>query len=201
MSDRFIIVASGPSAKCFNPPDDVTVISVNQSIKFLRRVDHWFTLDCTLVNYRTLLEKRKNVTYWCALDDLNRPLPEHVNKLKRVSQKHEYECYKGSVEYDIKRYSCKLGLDKRQGHISTGNSAYGALNLALHLGAKKVVLIGVDANLKPKLDNTYSKTDLKHLPLLFDSATNDIDFVSCGEMTGNNFKTLKWEEGYKWLMS
>lgn len=199
MTDRFIIVGSGPSAQGFKPLDNVKIIAVNQSIHFLSRCDYWFTLDCSFSNYRTMKAKREGVTYFCALDDFSKEIPSHVVKLKRVSQEHNSIDFNNPIQRDLKRFKCRLGLDKRKNYISTGNSAYGALNLTLHLGAKKVLLIGVDANSEMKIDNTYCKSDLKHLPLLFDSAVEDIDFISCGKMVGQKFKTLPYEEGLKWL--
>lgn len=52
MHHRAVIVASGPSAAGFVPPDDVTVIAVNGAISWLERADYWFSLDASAANQR-----------------------------------------------------------------------------------------------------------------------------------------------------
>ena len=60
-------------------------------------------------------------------------LPEGINRYQRISGRGEEPEDKNSVEWVLWRYSCVLGLDTREGCISTGNSSYGALGLAYHL--------------------------------------------------------------------
>lgn len=198
---RFVIVASGPSAKGFIPPDDVTVICVNQSIDFIPRCDHWFTLDPSPANIETMKKRVNGVKYWCAFDGNRRGIPEHVNKLKRVSQIHRRPRVNIGAEWNIYRLQCRLGLDTRKGHISTGNSAWGALGLAYHLGAKKVALVGVDASSDKKIDGKYCRTDMDHLPILFSSAKDQIDMVCCGKMKADGIPNMTIDEGMEWLRS
>lgn len=201
MNRNFVIVASGPSAKGFVPPDDVMVICVNQSINFMPRCDHWFTLDPSPANIKTMNDRREGVKYWCAIDGVRRSIPEYVTVLKRVGQSHIRPKTKDAAQWNIYRLQCRLGLDKRKGYISTGNSAWGALGLAYHLGANKVALIGVDASTDAKIDGGYCRTHMEHLPVLFSSAKDQIEMVSCGKMVADGIPNMTIDEGMKWLMS
>ena len=188
-----IIVGSGPSLRKYKKmPEDQTVICVNQSIAFVNRCDHWFTIDPTPINIRTMQENREGVTYWCATDRSVR-LPNHVNRLPLVKENP-----KNQKERRFKGRFAKAGLDERFFHISTGNSAYGALNLAYHLGERKAVLIGVDATRESKLDGNRSR-DLSHVPLLFSSAARQMDIASCGKLRSQDIIHMNFQEGLEWL--
>ena len=55
-----IIVADGPSAKGFVPPDGIDIIAVNGAIEWLQRADYWFTLDPSPVNYDRMRRVNRN---------------------------------------------------------------------------------------------------------------------------------------------
>ena len=197
---RAVIVASGPSARGFDPPDDVTVIAVNGAIDWIRRADIWFSLDASDVNVRRLLQRRLRDCqyhvgsfptakrfwpanswdhYWHRIDSLGtypEPLPQ------------------GTPEWWLWRLGAKRGICKEQGRIHTGNSAWGALGVAWHLGYHDVALIGVDANDEPRVEGGRSN-NLSHLPLLFASALPDMKVVSCGALSSIPQMTFKdWYE-------
>lgn len=197
---RAVIVGSGPSAAGFTPPAGVVVIAVNASIRWLPRADHWFTLDPSPDNIDIMRRKRDGVRYWCACPD-DTKLPAGVNRLVRVADREESPLSMTGPDYWLWRLSCVKGLALNMPNIHTGNSAYGALGLAYHLGAEKVALIGVDATTEPKIDGSNCLTDLSHLPPLFGSAVNQIDFVSCGKMGGYGIKQMTPQEGIEWLLT
>lgn len=188
----FIIVASGQSAKGFVPPPDVKVISVNGSIDWLSRADYWFTLDPSKVNKSRMLNQRKGTKYYCAFNEnLNIP---NINYLERVeSPKLHY----------LGKFAGVSGLQKDPGKISTGNSAYGALNLAYHLGAKKILLVGVDGT-SARIEGGRSR-DLTHLDLLFSTALRDLENAGIKVMNASPeskircFKRCSIEQGLEWL--
>lgn len=193
-----IIVASGPSAKDFIPPDGVTVIAVNGAIDWIPRADHWFTLDPSPENMRRMRNQRQGVHYWAAvLPKVN--LPKGVTRLRRIDKRTKTPPSSEGPEFWLWRLSCVKGLSKIPDAIHSGNSAWGALGLAYHLGARKVALVGVDATTEPKIEGGPCATDLSHLPLLFASAIGQLDFVSCGKLGGHGIKQLTIEEGMKWL--
>lgn len=182
---KAVIVASGPSARGFVPPDDVAVIAVNGAIEWLPRADHWFSLDASRLNVKRLRMKRfrrceyhvagphwptllGDATYWRRVDSLG-TYPEPAAE--------------GSPEWWLWRWGAVLGINKIPGHINSGNSAWGALGLAWHLGFRDVALIGVDASNDERVEGGRPN-ELKHLPLLFASALPDMRVVSCGKMTG-----------------
>lgn len=75
----------------------------------------------------------------------------------------------GIVGEEKDRY-IKYGLDESVECISTGNSAYGALNLAYHMNPKDIVILGVNGDRNsPKFDNKHSLR-LDHLPKIFESS-------------------------------
>ncbi len=180
MSRRAIIVASGPSAKNFTPPPGITIIAVNGAIDWLPRVDHFFTLDPSAANLARLHSRRDGVIYHAA--GLKSAVPE-VLAYRRLARRGQEPREKGSPAWWLWRWSAVCGLSENKNAIHSGNSAYGALGLAYHLGFKEVALIGVDATNQPRIEGGRSN-NLSHLPLLFASARPQIDVVSCGELTG-----------------
>lgn len=177
---RAIIVASGPSARHFVPPPDVTIIAVNGAVEWLPRVDYFFTLDFSAVNTARLIKRRRGVSYHCA--GLNRAISGIVS-YRRVAHRGKEPEPKNTPEWWLWRWSAVCGLSENKAEIHTGNSAWGALGLAYHLGFQEVALVGVDATNTPRLEGGMTN-NLSHLPLLFSSALTQINVVSCGELTG-----------------
>lgn len=193
--DRVIIVASGPSGHRYSPPRDVSVIAVNGAINYAYRADYWFTLDPSAENMEIMRNRRRDVLYYCA-NDGKRDLPRGVMSLDRVSTRGDEPEHKNSPEWWLWRWSATLGLNEDSRKISSGNSAYGALGLAYHMGAKKVLLVGVDGTQDAKEDGTLPR-NLSHLPMLFASAIPQIEFVSAGLLCINQ---MGLKEGERWLM-
>lgn len=176
---KAVIVASGPSASGFVPPDDVTVICVNGVIEWISRADYWFTLDANPANLRRKALYRQGVKYYAALDD-RYWTPGNMTRLKRISM------------------GVDAGLCTEPWVINSGNSAFGALGLAYHLGAKKALLIGVDGTIEPRVEGGRSGA-LQHLPRLFDSAAHQIQMVNCGKLKAKKIKKMPIEQGLEWL--
>lgn len=191
---RVAIVASGPSARGFVPPDDVTVIAVNGAVDWLSRADYWFTLDPSPVNVDRMRHQRPGVKYCAAFNGLTLPA---VEVFTRVSDRGAEPLTDGTPEWWLWRWSAVRTLCSEPGHIHTGNSAWGALGLAYHLGAERVALVGVDADDSERIEGGRCN-DLSHLPLLFESAMPQIGMVCCGAMQSSvPNKTIA--EGMKWL--
>lgn len=184
-----IIVGSGPSARGFSPPDNAIVYGVNGTSTWLPRLDVWFTLDEQALKFARV--PRKGTTYIAALPK-EYHLPRHVIRMERVSAPR-------TADVGLGRWGCVKGMSKELGRIHTGNSVWGALQLAVHDGATRVLLVGVDADTAPKLEGGRSN-DLSHLPELFESALPDVDLASAGRMQWAG-PQLTIEEGLKWLMS
>lgn len=192
-----VIVASGPSARGFVPPAGVLVIAVNGAIDWLARADYFFTLDPSQENVKRMRNQRHGVNYNIALPE-GGPLPApKVNRWLRVSGRGSEPEQKGSPDWWLWRLGAVLGLCTHMGSIHTGNSAWGALGMAYHLGATKVALVGVDANAEPRVEGGRSR-DLSHLPILFESAIKQMDIVNCGAMR-SRVPAMTIEEGMQWL--
>lgn len=174
-----IIVASGPSAAGFLPPSDIKTICVNGVIQWIGRADYWFTLDCTPQNLRHCRNPRRFVSYVAALPERYN-LPDHVVRMQRIPA--------GDTP----------GLSEIPGVIHSGNSAFGALGLAYHLGAKKVILVGVDGTDDRRVDGGHSG-DLSHLPALFQSAVGQIEMVNCGKLDAPLIPKMTIKDALEWV--
>lgn len=194
-----VIVASGPSAAGFVAPSGCMVIAVNGAIDWLRGATHWFTLDPSDANRRRWSQPKSGVRY-CAAVDAQEILPEHVDRYLRVPGKRPEPRQKYSPEWWLWRWSGALGMNRCVGQINTGNSAWGALQLARKLGAKRAILVGVDASSEPRVEGG-EPNNLSHLPLLFESGleTPGFEFVNCGAMRSRVPK-MTIDEGIQWLM-
>lgn len=197
---RAVIVASGPSARGFEPPDDVTVIAVNGAIDWISRADHWFSLDASPANQAWLNEALfRGVTCHVAgrrWAELHLAPSRYVTLWKRIEGPLAAKGLhpEGSPAWWAARLQAVYGICKKPNSIHTGNSAWGALGLAWHLGFRSVALIGVDATDEPRVEGGRPN-NLSHLPLLFASALPDIAVVSCGKMGGIPQPTFKdWYE-------
>lgn len=193
---RVIIVGSGQSARGFVPPSGVTVIAVNGAIEWVKRADYFFTLDPSEANMYRLSHQRIGVKYCYAFDHLlNVPNAEYY---QRIAGKPFENPEQHTAKWWCNRWGCVLGLSKRIGEIHTGNSAWGALGLAYHLGATKVILVGVDASSDERLEGG-KPNNLSHLPLLFESALDQVQLVNCGAMK-SLVPQMNIREGVSWLM-
>lgn len=196
---RAVIVASGPSAQGFVPPDDVTVIAVNGAIQWLLGAEHWFSLDASPAN-RAHLRVAAERGVQCHV--AGHPWLAHASCMRvsrywqRVDSIGTYAepSPEGSPAWWAWRLGAVLGICTTPNHIHTGNSAWGALGLAYHLGFRDVALIGVDATTDPRVEGGCSG-NLSHLPMLFASAIPTMNVVSCGKLESIPQKSFEdWYE-------
>lgn len=194
---RVIIVADGPSARGFIPPVKIPVIAVNGAIEWLPRADFWFTLDPSADNIRRMSNQKPGTRYYAAVA-ASTALPEGVKRLNRYSYVPDKtkEPTHGTPSWWFWRYGCVPGLSYSWPFIHTGNSAYGAVGLAFLMGAKKILLVGVDASDEGRMSGGHSKT-LCHLPMLFASALPQVNMVSVGGL--NSVPQMDMKKGLDWL--
>lgn len=179
---RAIIVGDGPSARGFVPPAGVTVIAVKRTITWLKRADYWFSLDPNHASMNLMRRRVPGVRYVCACDDPD-ILPDGVEFYRRVAAPPGNEPRRsGSPEWWLWRWSAMLGLCERPGHIHSGNSAWGALGLAYHLGARDVLLVGVDGTCDARVSDGRTPNNLSHLPRLFESAMGQVCLFTVGRL-------------------
>jgi hypothetical protein len=192
--NRIIIVCSGASAKGFVPPDGALVIAVNNTINWLSRCDYWFTLDPENYNLDVINgQKNPAVKYVVAFD---RPFDGVIN-LKRIRN-----TTLDGVHGKRGTLNGHKTLSEDRGAIHTGNSGYGALGLAYHLGFEKCVIVGLDAD-RSTCDG-HDHGDLSHLPILFDSTipqVGDRVVLASPNSLIESFKKMTREDAIAWLLS
>lgn len=147
---------------------------------------------------RRLRQRKDGVKYYAAVD-METDLPPHVERYHRSKGVMLEPEEKGTPEWWLWRWSARRGLPM-VGSINTGNSAWGALQLAYKMGCTKAALVGVDANEQERLEGG-KPNNLSHLPLLFESAMKfpGFKFINCGHMQSKVPK-MSIEDGMKWLM-
>ena len=196
-ADRVLIVASGKSASDLDLTlvrdarlAGVYILAVNRAWDWCEDIDGWFTLDPNYLVIKYMAPGYSHVSRFVAIpDDYGQPdsrIAYHRNKERAPSI-----CYLQRISGDGPLKSC-YGLSSDRSKIHTGNSAYGALGLAKHMNAKRVALIGVDANRKEgyAYHEGMPITFLAHLPLLFQSAMPELKENSIGVINGSPFSLV-----------
>lgn len=196
-ADRVIVVGTGPSLVNFAAPDGVKVIAVNDAVNYIK-ANYWFTLDPSPDNMHIMRHQQHGVYYYAAVPHdfgtiravsaaMRQPAPANVHYLQRIAGD-------GVL-------SAREGVPPNNYSINTGNSAYGALQLAYHMGASKVLMIGVDGYGKYANGVGAPKGRLDHLPCLFESLALD----GCEVVNGSPkskidcFSKMSFEEGLEWI--
>lgn len=196
-AERVAVVGSGPSLRDIAPNEIVrcgaTVIAVNGAIDWLGRADYWFTLDPSQVNMVRARHRVEGCRYVMALPRIAR-CPDGVTRLLRVE---------GSL---FGRARAPGGLSDEPGAINTGNSGFGALNLAYHMRPRKILLLGVDAKQERRVDGGMPRS-LEHLPALFASAVPQLKAAGIDVVNGSPdskvtcFTRMTPREAMQWLRS
>lgn len=195
--NKIIIVCSGASAKGFMPPDNVTVIAVNNTISWLSRADYFFTLDPGGYNRAAIANQREGVEYCVAF-------PDHFPNCTMFERIADYS--DNGVQFDGRDRvvtGAKKTLSEVQGMIHTGNSAYGALGMAYLKGFDKLVFIGLDGG-GPYCDGTpHYREVFPHLNELFASTIQQVGGRVVNASINSSvdcFPRMTHKEALAWLM-
>lgn len=197
VSDRVIVAGSGPSIAALTQDDILSsgavVIAVNGAIDWLGAADYWFTLDPSQVNLVRARNRAIGCRYVMAVPDYF-PVPSGVTRLRRI----EGRLYG--------RAKSPGGFADEPDAINTGNSGFGAMNLAYHMRPSKVLMLGVDGKEVRRVDGGMPRT-LAHLPDLFASALPQLYKSGIEVVNGspdsavNCFRRMEQKEGIAWLKS
>jgi hypothetical protein len=165
---KTVIVGSGKSILGFNlnelNRDDIFVITVNESGKYAPFADAWFTLDPWGLNGPQLPGPHfKGELYAAVPEDFGDPLAK--------SRDHQIDPPR-NIKY-LKRVSDR-GFSEIPDTIHTGNSGFGAFNLAFLLGAKHILMLGIDGGRGYFYEPLKYTRNLKHLPLMFERCLGQI---------------------------
>lgn len=165
---KTVVVGSGKSVSGFDlgrlNRQDIFVITVNDSGKYAPFADAWFTLDPWGLGGPQLPGSHFRGELFAAIpDDFGDPCaksrdhridpPKNINYLKRIHG---------------------IGLSESPDTIHTGNSGFGAFNLAYLLGAKHILMLGIDGDRGYFYDKLKFTRQLKHLPDMFEQALPQI---------------------------
>lgn len=139
--DEAVIVASGPSLRRFNLAKlcGMDVIAVNAAIRYLPFAPRaWVTVDTSLAN-RTIMKQRskwpETQFYAAVTDDYGEPQARATNRRPPLER---------GIHFLRRREPDARGLSEDRGTLVVGNSAYGALNVAYLMGARRIAILGVD---------------------------------------------------------
>jgi hypothetical protein len=181
-------------------PPHVQVIVVNGAADFVPNFDIWFTLDPSKENLQRMGRRSNPFARYYAAVMPDRKLPPEITKLERV----ENDGVEKFAHPLARRYRCSYGLQEHPGKISTGNSAFGALNLAYHLGAGKIALFGVDGTQEERVSGG-TPGPLDFLPELFYSAFDQLNKKNIGVINGSPYSRVTCfprfprEEALQWI--
>jgi len=181
-ADSVLIVATGPSLRGFsisklgNIPKSVHIIAVKGAIRYIPRADSWLTVD---VNRRCLpfmQNRREGVHYYAAV-------PADFGTARARVQAHR-TFSDPAVTY--LRRTWGDGLPDDPGIIYTGNSGWGALQLAWHMGAKRVALLGIDGTQSGyAMDVGSPRGSLLKIPDMFEKAVEQLEAADIRVINGS----------------
>ena len=214
--DDVIIVRSGPSVKDIDieklkeyaERTNAYIIAVNGAGEHVNFADAWFTLDPWGLNGGQIPKSFSGDLYAAVPDDYGTPSAKSLQH--RVSpnsgviflhrlQSHNYVNISSESAYT-------LGLSDDRRCISTGNSGYGALNLAYHFKPKRIFMLGIDGSVGYFYQSKTPNKSLSHLKLLFKSTVKQLDahkikvYNVSPNSTVDAFEKIKPNEFYKLMM-
>jgi hypothetical protein len=188
------IVAGGPSVRAV-PREafvaaaarGVFVLAVNQAIDWLPSLDGWFTLDPSAVNRRIMVGagRRPRVLFYAAVPECYGD-PAAADRILRAPPEPGVTFLRRLID-PTQPLGQRFGLSADPGAIHTGNSAWGALQVAVLMGARRIALLGVDG----ARDAGYAyapgcpRGSLDHLPRLFDSAIPQLQALGIFVVNGS----------------
>lgn len=192
---KVAIVATGSSLKDVKLkfPDDIAVITVNSALHHVNRKRFWFTLDPSESNRRLMMSAYQDVTYYAAVPDEFQIVSPRIKHLRRITGNGHG------------RYRTKGSLSRDKGAIHTGNSAWGALQLAVHMEASQIALFGVDGYGEYYYGG--NPRDLSMMNDLFSSAVSELNEMGIEVVNGSRhshvtcFQRMEPEEALKWLVN
>lgn len=167
--DNVIVVGSGESLSNFNFSlihglDKTYVICVNDSYKGVPFADAWFTLDPWGLHGPQLPNRFFKGKLFAAVPH-DYGYPNAVVSSHRVVPTADITFLERRMGY---------GLSDSPRVILTGNSGFGAFNMAYLMKPKKILLLGIDGTQKYFYNSDRTSGTLFHLPKLFSTSMGQI---------------------------
>lgn len=178
-----VIVASGSSVRHIDmgvvrrlQQRGAHIIAVNGAAEVYNFADSWFTLDPWGLHGPQIPKPFSGKLFAAVPDDYGSPTArssQHrftpksgITFLHRL-QSHNFMTTSSDSAY-------VLGLSEDSSCISTGNSGYGALNLAYHFRPKRIYLLGIDGGMGYFYTTNKKNRPLKTLEILFNSTVDQL---------------------------
>lgn len=189
--ENVIIIGSGPSLIGFDfnkLRGKGMIIAVNNAVNSVNFADIWFTLDPWGLDGPQLPGTQFSGRLFAAVSEdygtRNAQIAQHrVTPDPRITFLHRLRSHnKVGVSSET---AYKLGLSEDNSCINTGNSGYGALNLAYHLRPKRILLLGIDGTIGYFYTNKSKNRPLTYLPEMFESAKDQLDNADIKVINGS----------------
>lgn len=171
---NIIIVCTGPSLKNF---DFTTlmgkgyIIAVNDAANFVPFADAWFTLDPWGLTTTQIPPKFGGDIFAAVPEDYGTQTASAANHRvvpnKKINYLHRIPFHTDETNRVVDYVS--WGMSDDSSCIYTGNSGYGALNMAYHMKPKRIFLFGLDASRGYFFNESKVTRSLDHLPPIFRS--------------------------------
>lgn len=174
----FAVVCSGPSLAGYKLEfaPHVTVIAVNGGYtQCVNPPDYWFTLDPSKRNLDRLEDLPIETEPIMALPPRLSELGDNLApRLLTLLVDHSVNVWKRVTGDGHGRYRTKPGISENYGEIHTGNSGTGAIQVAAHMGAKRIAIFGMDGR-GGYAGGVDRPNDLSPLPDLCDGLKRPLD--------------------------
>lgn len=192
------IVADGPSAAVLRHqslPQELYAIGINFASIWLPRCDAYMTACPDHRQRFAMNHQRQGVRYFAAVDY------SYGSAVAKQGQRGPRE--KNVTFFDA---TTGPGMERDPSKIAVGadgfarNSVYAALNLALHIGAERVVIFGLDCTSRPRVSGGIP-TGLENIQKLFSLYDGDAQIrLASPESICTAFKQTSPDEGIAWAL-
>lgn len=175
------IMASGPSMADIDPTPFAGKqhIAVNQTWQKFPQAQVQFSIDSTWWNKHAGEFRQAHPHKFAAYCTLH---PEKES----VSAKYNVALYRQSRADAKQSPAIDFGFDTRPGHLRGNNSGGTAINLAWHLGARLIILVGFDMRLHPEPTGRFDSNGKPLMRKKIHWYQDDIRIVNPTEMTFTN---------------
>lgn len=192
------IVADGPSAAPLRHqslPQELYVVGVNYAAIWLPRCDAYMTACPDHRQRFAMNHQRQGVRYFAAVPH------EYGSAIGRGSQRGKRE---RNVTFFESTYGPGMETDPLKISVGTEgfprNSVFAALNLALHIGAKRIAVFGLDCSDRPRVSGGLP-TGMDNIHKLFDLYDGSADVrLAVPESKCAAFKSTSHGEAIQWAL-
>jgi len=194
---KIIIVGSGKSLLNFDfnriRRDDYFIITMNDSVKSVPFANIWFTLDPWGLHGPQLPSNGFSGKLYAAVpQDYGRRDAKNLKHRARPDKRVVF--LQRIISHNIDDMSTEtafsLTLSEDPRCVSTGNSGYGAFNVAYHLRPQKILLLGLDGSIGYYYTSTQTNRPLTYLPKMFNSTKKQIDDAGIQVINGSEKSTI-----------